>query len=43
MANEWVIFYNGAGGFQQVALGKEDEYVIEHSTLFKKFESIKEN
>ena len=39
IANEWIMFYNGDEGFQQVALGNRSEYNIENPILFNIFET----
>ncbi|NOX45906.1 MAG: hypothetical protein GXO89_02885 [Chlorobi bacterium] len=41
IADEWIIFYNGGEGFQQVALGNSLEYNIENPILFNIFKTIK--
>jgi predicted ABC-type ATPase len=40
LADSWWLFYNGAEGFQQVALGTLEEYSIENPILFNLFKSI---
>ena len=42
LADNWHLFYNGEEGFQQVAIGKNEEYSIENPVLFNQFNNIKE-
>ena len=37
LANDWKLFYNGEEGFQQVAIGKDENYSIENQILFNLF------
>ncbi len=41
IADEWIMFYNGDEGFQQVALGNRLEYNIENPILFNIFKTNK--
>jgi predicted ABC-type ATPase len=41
LADNWILLYNGEEGFQQVAIGNEDEYSIENQILFNTFLEIK--
>jgi len=40
IADSWILLYNGEEGFQQVAIGNQDEYSIENPILFNQFKSI---
>jgi len=40
LADNWSLVYNGEKGFQQVAIGFNEEYSIENPELFDKFKSI---
>jgi len=37
LANDWVLFYNGEEGFQQVAIGQDNSYNIINKVLFSIF------
>ncbi len=37
----WGLYYNGDKGFQRVAVGERDEYLIENALLFNSFQAIK--
>ena len=40
MADKWILLYNGEDGFQQVAIGVDNEYSVENELLFNKFREI---
>ncbi|NJN77045.1 MAG: hypothetical protein HC803_00900 [Saprospiraceae bacterium] len=42
LANSWTLLYNGNEGFQQVAIGEENELSIENKFLFDLFHQNKE-
>ncbi|HMB92203.1 MAG TPA: hypothetical protein VKP65_15230 [Rhodothermales bacterium] len=37
LADEWQLYYNADDGFQGVATGKKETYVVSDSTLFEMF------
>ena len=40
ITDNWVLIYNGENSFQQVAIGKSEEYSVENEILFSKFLNI---
>ena len=36
-ADEWLIYFNGLQEVQRIALGNQDDYLVENEILFEKF------
>ncbi len=38
LSDDWVLYYNGNEGFQKIAIGEKENYIIENQNLFNLFQ-----